>query len=70
MLTTRFEELHMEDDETQSDFYSRLCDIVNESFALSERIPSPNLCRKLLSLFLIGFNQRLQPLRKVRILIP
>ena len=38
MLTIRFEELCMKDYETLSDFYSRLYDITNESFALGERI--------------------------------
>ena len=47
MLTTRFEELHMKDDETLADFYSRLCDIANESFALGERIPESKLVWKI-----------------------
>ena len=38
MLTTRFEELHMKDDETLANFYSRLYDIAKESFSLDERI--------------------------------
>ena len=47
MLTTRFEELHMKDDETRADFYSRLCDITNESFALGERILGSKLVGKI-----------------------
>ena len=43
MLTSRFEELHMKDDETLAGFYSRLCDIANESVALGQRIPESKL---------------------------
>ena len=43
MLTTKFEELHMKEYETLADFYSRLCDITNELFALGERIPDSKL---------------------------
>ena len=38
MLTTRFEELCMNYHETEANFYSRLCDIANESFSLGEKI--------------------------------
>ena len=43
MLTTKFEEMHMKDYETLANFYSRLCDINNELFALGERIPNSKL---------------------------
>ena len=43
MLTTRFEELCMKDNETLSNFYSRLCDIPYETFALGERIQKSKL---------------------------
>ena len=47
MLTTRFEELYMKDDETLADFYSRVCDITNDSFSISERIPESKLVWKI-----------------------
>ncbi|XP_073159007.1 uncharacterized protein [Henckelia pumila] len=36
ILTTRFEELNMGEDETLNDFNTRLCDISNEAFSLGE----------------------------------
>ena len=47
ILTTKFEELCMKDDETLVDFYSRLWDIANKSFALGERIPESKLVWKI-----------------------
>ena len=44
-LTTRFENLRMHEDETLSDFYNKLCNISNESFALSENISETTLFR-------------------------
>ena len=38
-LTTRFESLRMHDDESLSEFYTKLCDIANELFVLGEKIP-------------------------------
>ena len=68
MLTTRFEELHMKDDETLANFYSKLCDIANESFTLGERILESKLMWKIYRSLPDRFNQRLLPLKRVRIL--
>ena len=38
-LTTRFKNLHMLEEESLSNFYTKLCDIANKSFALREKIP-------------------------------
>ena len=46
-LTTHFENLRMHDDESLFDFYTKLCDIANESFALGEKIPETILVRKI-----------------------
>ena len=46
-LTTRFEELRMEENETLSGYYTKLCDIANESFALGEKIPESVMVRKI-----------------------
>ena len=59
ILITRFEELCMKDDENLSNFCSRLCDILMSHLLLVKGFQNPNLCEKLLVLFLTGFNQRL-----------
>ena len=57
-LTTRFENLRMHDDESLSDFYTKLCDIVNESFALGEKIPETILLRKIMRSLLDRFSSK------------
>ena len=44
-LCTRFENLRMHEEETLSNFYTKLCDIANESFALGEKIFETTLVR-------------------------
>ncbi|CAI9757422.1 unnamed protein product [Fraxinus pennsylvanica] len=48
MLTTRFEEIRMREDEMFDTFYASFNDIVNSSFNLGERIPEPKIVRKIL----------------------
>lgn len=48
LLTTKFENLRMTEDETISEFNSRLCDLSNESFALGEKMSEEKLVRKVL----------------------
>ena len=48
ILTTRFENLRMQENETISEFNSKLCDIANEAFALGEKISEEKLVRKAL----------------------
>jgi hypothetical protein len=48
LLTTKFENLRMEDDETISEFNTRLRDIANSTFALGEKILEEKLARKIL----------------------
>ena len=51
-LTTSFEEIKMEEDESFNEFYAKLKDIVNSAFNLRETIPKPKIVRKVLrSLF-------------------
>ena len=38
----------MHDDESLSKFYTKLCDITNESFVLGERIPKTTSVRKIM----------------------
>ena len=47
-LTTRFEEIKMEEDESFNEFYAKLKDIVNSVFNLGETIPKPKIVRKVL----------------------
>ena len=47
-LTTSFEEIKMEEDESFDEFYAKLKDIVNSAFNLRETIPEPKIVRKVL----------------------
>ena len=47
-LTTSFEEIKMEEDESFDKFYAKLKDIVNSIFDLGETIPEPKVVRKVL----------------------
>ena len=42
-LTTSFEEIKMEKDESFDEFYAKLKDIVNSAFNLEETIPEPKI---------------------------
>ena len=48
MLASRFEDLRMMENETISDFNSKLCDIANEAFVLGEKYSDTKLVRKTL----------------------
>ena len=47
-LTTSFEEIKMEEDESFDEFYAKLKDIVNLAFNLGETISEPKIVRKVL----------------------
>ena len=47
-LTTSFEEIKMEEDESFDEFYAKLNDIVNLAFNLRETIPETKIVRKML----------------------
>ena len=47
-LTTSFEEIKMEEDESFDEFYAKFKDIVNSTFNLRETIPEPKIVRKVL----------------------
>ena len=47
-LTTSFEEIKMEEDESFDEFYAKLKDIVNSAFNFGETIPEPKIVRKVL----------------------
>ena len=46
LLTTKFENLWMSEEETNSDFNGKLCNIANESFSLREKIQEEKLLKK------------------------
>ena len=58
-LTTSFEEIKMEKDESFDEFYAKLKDIVNSAFNLGETIPEPKIVRKVLRSLLENFMPRL-----------
>ena len=45
-LTTSFEEIKLEEDESFDEFYAKLKNIVNSAFNLGETIPKPMIVRK------------------------
>ena len=47
-LTTSFEEIKIEEDESFDEFYAKLKDIVNSAFNLGETIHEPKIVRKVL----------------------
>ena len=47
-LTTSFEEIKMEEDESFNEFYAKIKDIVNSTFNLGETIPEPKIVKKVL----------------------
>ena len=47
-LTTSFEEIKMEEDESFDEFYDKLKNIINLAFNLGETIPEPKIVRKML----------------------
>ncbi|CAM8880240.1 unnamed protein product [Rhodiola kirilowii] len=48
MLTSKFEELKMHEDETIKDFNARVCDLVNEASTLGEALPEEKVVCKIL----------------------
>ena len=55
-LTTGFEEIKIEEDESFDEFYAKLRDIVNSSFYLRETIPEPKIVRNVLRSLLERFH--------------
>ncbi|CAM8975427.1 unnamed protein product [Rhodiola kirilowii] len=48
MLTSRFEELKMQEDESIKNFNARVCDLVNEASTLGEALPEEKVVQKIL----------------------
>ena len=58
-LTTSFEEIKMEEDESFDEFYAQLKDIINSAFNLGETIPEPKIVRKVLRSLLERFHSKI-----------
>ena len=58
-LTTSFEEIMMEEDESFDEFYAKLKDIVNSAFNLGETIFEPKIVRNMLRSLLEGFHAKI-----------
>ena len=58
-LTTSFEEIKMEEDESFDEVYAKLKNIVNSAFNLGETIPKPKIVRKVLRSLLERFHAKI-----------
>ena len=58
-LTTSFEEIKMEEDESFDEFYAKLKDIVNSAFNLGETIHKPKIVKKVLKSLLERFHAKI-----------
>ena len=63
-LTTSFEEIKMEEDESFDEFYAKLKEIVNSTFNLGETIPEPKIVRKVLRSLLKRFHAKITVIEK------
>ena len=63
-LTTSFEEIKMEEDESFNKFYAKLKDIVNSTFSLGETIPEPKIVRKVLRSLLERFHAKIMAIEE------
>ena len=66
LLTTRFEEIHMEENEMFMDFYTRLNDIVNSTQGLGDKIPESKVCAKILRSLPERFNSKVTAIQELR----
>ena len=65
-LTSSFEEIRMEEDETFDEFYAKLKDIVNSSFNLGESIAKSKIIRKILRSFPKRFHAKITAIEEVK----
>ena len=63
-LTTSFEEINMEEDESFDEFYAKLKDIGNSTFNLGETIPEPKIVRKVLRSLLERFHVKITTIKE------
>ena len=65
-LTTSFEEIKMEEDESFDEFYAKLKDIVNSFFNLGETIPEPKIVRKVLRSLPERFHAKITAIKELK----
>ena len=65
-LTSSFEEIRMEEDETFDKFYAKLKDIVNSAFNLGESIAESKIVRKILRSLLKRFHVKITVIEEVK----
>ena len=65
-LTSNFEEIRMEKDETFDEFYAKLKDIVNFAFNLWEFIAESKIVRKILRSLLERFHAKITVIEEVK----
>ena len=65
-LTSSFEEIRIEEDETFDEFYAKLKDIVNSAFNLGESIAESKIDRKLLRSLLERFHAKITAIEEVK----
>ena len=63
-LTTSFEEIKIEEDESFDEFYAKLKDIVNSAFNLGETIFEPKVVRKVLRFLLEIFYAKITAIKE------
>ena len=65
-LTSSFEEIRIEEDETFDEFYAKLKDIVNSTFNLRESIAEPKIVRKILRFLPERFHAKITVIEEVK----
>ena len=65
-LTSSFEEIRMEEDETFDEFYAKLKDIVNSTFNIRESIAKSKIVRKILRSLLEKFHAKITAIEEVK----
>ena len=63
-LTTSFEEIRMDKDESFDEFYAKLKDIMNSAFNLGEQISKPKIVRKILRSLLERFHAKITAIKE------
>ena len=65
-LTSSFEEIRMEEDETFNEFYAKIMDIVNSAFNLGESIIESKIVRKILRSLPERFHAKIIAIKEVK----
>ena len=65
-LTSSFEEIRIEEDETFDEFYAKLKDIVNSTFNLGESIAETKIIRKILTSLPEKFHAKITAIEEVK----